>query len=119
MRITLITGLIIQALLIVICLLKGKYRAALISCFVPFVAWFARFGWPGRTPGGRKSLPRQEGRPGPIRRAAKFDQRWDPKARWLSDLIAGAPSQPDPPDILAAKQGAALRTHEQETLDSH
>ena len=38
-RITLITGLIIHALLIVICLLKGKYRAALISCFVPIVAW--------------------------------------------------------------------------------
>ena len=38
-RITLITSLIIQAMLILVCLFKGKYRAALISCFVPVVAW--------------------------------------------------------------------------------
>ncbi len=99
-RLTLLTGLAIQALLIVICLLKGKYRAALISCFVPLVAWFcairlARPGswWARHLYRGKRRETKA------IARAQTFDARWDPKWRWLSDLIAGSPSEPDPPDI--------------------
>lgn len=118
-RITLITSLIIQALLILICLIKGKYRAGLISCFVPFVAWVAAFrlARPNSKWAKRRYRGKKEERA--IARAAKFDQRWDPKWRWLSDLIAGAPSVPDPPDIVAAKRAAELRTQQQETLDTH
>ena len=41
-RITLITGIVIQGILVLICVLKAKYRAALISCFVPFVVLVLR-----------------------------------------------------------------------------
>ena len=104
-RITLLTGLALQGVLIVVCLLKAKYRAALISCFVPLVAWFcairlARPGswWARHFYRGKKRDERA------LARAAKFDARWDPKWRWLSDLIAGSPSQPDPPDIVAERE---------------
>ncbi len=33
-----------------------------------------------------------------LTRAEKFDARWDPKWRWLSDVIAGSPTRPDLPD---------------------
>ena len=109
-RITLITGIVIQGLLILTCVLKAKYRAALISCFLPLVAWvcavrLARPGswWARHLYRGKNREKRA------IARAAKFDARWDPKWRWVSDLIAGAPSQPDPPDILAAKAASAAR----------
>jgi len=108
-RITLITGIVIQGILVLICVLKAKYRAALISCFVPFVSWFcaSRLARPGswwfRHFYGAKRKTKA------VKRGEKFDRRWDPKARWLSDLIAGAPSQPDPPDILAAKAATAAR----------
>ena len=117
-RITLITSLIIQAILIVICLLKGKYRAALISCFVPFVAWVAaiRLARPNSKWAKRRYRGKKEARA--IARAAKFDQRWDPKWRWLSDLIAGAPSLPDPPDIVAGRARTELQTQQQESLDA-
>ena len=39
---------------------------------------------------------------GRSQRAQKFDRRWDPKWRWLSDMIAGAPSEPDPPETWPA-----------------
>ena len=96
-RLTVLGGLILHAALILICVLKGKYRAALISVFAPFVAWVCaiRLGRPDswwarhRYDGNR--LARASAR------AEKFDERWDPKWRWLGDLIAGKPSEPDPP----------------------
>ena len=115
-RITLITGIVIQGILILICVLKAKYRAALISCFVPFVSWFcaSRLARPGswwfRHFYGEKRQARA------IKRGERFDRRWDPKARWLSDLIAGAPSEPDPPDILEARAASAARESERESL---
>ena len=61
-RITLITSLIIQAILILICLLKGKYRAALISCFVPVRRLGRRDSTgPAEFQMGEAPLPRQEG----------------------------------------------------------
>jgi hypothetical protein len=98
-RITLITGLIIHALLIVICLVKGKYRAALISCFVPIVAWVSaiRLARP-QSIWARHFYRKTKKQERAVARAQKFDRRWDPKWRWLSDMIAGAPSEPDPPD---------------------
>jgi hypothetical protein len=101
-RVTLIAGLVIHALLVTICLLKGKYRAALISCFVPFVAWVTavRLARPNSIWARRRYTKKKEAKA--IARAAKFDRRWDPKWRWLSDMIAGAPSEPDPPERGAA-----------------
>ena len=42
-RITLLSGLVVHGFLVLICLLKGKYRAALISLFIPVVAWVSAF----------------------------------------------------------------------------
>lgn len=100
LRITFVTGVVIQLVFTLVCVLKAKYRTALISCFVPFIAWVAaaRLGRPGswwaRRFYGRRRMARAE------RRAEKFDHRWDPRWRWLSDFIAGAPSIADPPAVL-------------------
>ncbi|HEY5114296.1 MAG TPA: hypothetical protein VIJ00_02100 [Nakamurella sp.] len=114
LRIGVITGIAFQGILVVICLLKAKYRAALISCFIPVVSWFCAFRlarpnswWARHFYGDKRQLKA-------IKRGEKFDRRWDPKARWLSDLIAGAPSEPDPPDILAADAARAARIAEQD-----
>jgi len=95
-RITVITGLVINALLIVTCLLKGKYRAALISCFVPLVAWFCGIRLARPTSWWARKFYRGKRMARAVRRAENFDRHWDSKARWMSDLIAGAPSEPDP-----------------------
>ena len=95
-KITLAAGLLIHAMLVLVCVLKAKYRAALISCFVPFVAWVSAFrlARPNSRWARRRYKPKKVARA--TARARKFDARWDPKWRWVGDLIAGKPSQPDP-----------------------
>jgi len=86
--------------------LKGKYRSALVGCFVAPVAWWAacRLARPNSWWGRRYRRPRKLERA--RRRDAKFQARWDPRWRWVSDLIAGAPSLPDPaPDPAPAPPG--------------
>ncbi|MET0863920.1 MAG: hypothetical protein ABWZ98_06260 [Nakamurella sp.] len=107
-RITVITGLVINALLIVSCLLKGKYRAALISCFVPLVAWFCGIRLARPTSWWARKFYRGKRMARAVRRAQKFDAHWDSKARWMSDLIAGAPSEPDPAGDLRAEEHKEL-----------
>ncbi len=95
-RLAFVTGAVLHFFLLLVCVLKGKYRSALVGCFVAPVAWWAAIrlarpnSWRGRRYKGRK-LERAR------RREAKFQARWDPRWRWVSDLIAGAPSLPDPP----------------------
>jgi hypothetical protein len=107
-RITLLTAVVIHFLLLLVCVLKGKYRSALVGCFMAPVAWWAalRLARPnsrwGRRYRGRK-LERAR------RRENKFQAKWDPRWRWLSDAIAGAPSMPDPPpDPAPATEPAAV-----------
>ncbi len=107
-RITVITGLVINALLILACLLKGKYRAALISCFVPLVAWFCGIRLARPTSWWARKFYRGKRMARAVRRAEKFDGHWDSKARWLSDVIAGAPSEPDPVGDQQAEQRKEL-----------
>ncbi len=100
-RLTLLGTFLLNAGLVVICLLKAKYRAALASCFIPLIAWICAIrlarphSWWARHRYRDKKAERA------ARRADRFDERWDPKWRWLSDLLAGAPSEPDPPAIPA------------------
>ncbi len=119
-RLTLLTGMLIQATLIFICLLKGKYRAALISCFLPLVAWFCAIRLARPTSWWARHLYKGKHKEKKaIARAAKFDARWDPKWRWLSDLIAGSPSEPDPPDIVREKSAeSASLTQEERDLEA-
>jgi hypothetical protein len=93
-RITLLVGALIHGALLLVCVLKGKYRSALIGCFVPLVAWYsavrlARPGtWWARHRYRGRTLERCR------RREAAFDEKWDPRWQWLSDVIAGAPTEP-------------------------
>ena len=107
-RLTVVTGLIINGLLIVTCLLKGKYRAALISCFVPLVAWFCGIRLARPTSWWARKFYRGKRMARAVRRAKKFDGHWDSKARWMSDLIAGAPSEPVPAADLKAAEHEKL-----------
>jgi hypothetical protein len=94
------TGLlIIDALLVLMCVLKGKYPTALLGIFLPPLALFGalRLARPSSVFARRRyhgeKLPRAQ------RRTAEFDQRWDPvRTRW-EDFVGGTPSQPDPPPL--------------------
>ena len=106
-RITLLTAVVIHFLLLLVCVLKGKYRSALVGCFMAPVGWWAalRLARPNSRWGRRyrrRKLERAQ------RRENKFQAKWDPRWRWLSDAIAGAPSLPDPPpDPAPAPEPAA------------
>ena len=78
--------------LVIVCVLKGKFRFALFGIFVPPLAWAGAL---------RLARPRSRWatwRYGPERRArasdraAAFDARWDPILDRLSDAVAGRPS---------------------------
>jgi hypothetical protein len=95
-RIGAIAGYAVNGVLVVICVLKGKYRTGLFGIFVPAVSLV-----------GSLRLARPESRwakrfygPERIERATarhrSFDARWDPVWDWFSNLIGGTPSQPDP-----------------------
>jgi hypothetical protein len=100
------TGLlIIDALLVLLCVLKGKYPTALLGIFMPPLALFGALRlarpksvWARRRYHGN-DLTRSQ------RRAVEFDRRWDPvRTRW-EDFVGGTPSQPDPtPESTSDRQ---------------
>jgi hypothetical protein len=82
--------------LILVSVMKGKYKLALFGAFIPVCALVAAL-----------RLARPESRwakrhygPGKLARAqartASYDQRFGPATAWVSDFVAGRPSQPDP-----------------------
>jgi hypothetical protein len=87
----------IDAVGVIVCVLKGKYRTALFGIFIPMLGPFGalRLGRPNslwarhRYRAGR--LARAQ------RRAAYFDRRWDPIQTKWEDFIGGTPSLPNPP----------------------
>ncbi len=90
-----ISGLIFVILMfasVLLCVLKGKYRMALIGSFLPLVGWIGalRMARPSsfwaRRYYSSKRLAHAE------RRAQAFDDRLYPPLRRLSDIIAGSPS---------------------------
>ncbi len=95
-NLTIATGLAIHLVFVMVCVLKAKYRTALISCFVPFVAWVSAFrlGRPKSWWARKRYKPKKMARA--VVRERKFDARWDPLWRWVGNLIAGSVSQPDP-----------------------
>jgi uncharacterized membrane protein len=95
-NLTLAATLAIHAVFVLVCALKAKYRTALISCFVPFVAWISAFrlGRPKSWWARKRYQPKKMARA--AARERKFDARWDPLWHWVGNLIAGKVSQPDP-----------------------
>jgi hypothetical protein len=78
--------------LVVVCVLKGKFRFALFGIFVPPLAWVGalRLARPTSRWAAWRYSPERRARAGD--RAAEFDARWDPILDRLSDAVAGKPS---------------------------
>jgi hypothetical protein len=88
----------VAAAAIVVCVLKGKYRLALVAVFLwPVAAAGAiRLARPGSW-WDRRYYSRSPERAARARaREDAFDERWNPIWRRLGDVIAGAPSAPGP-----------------------
>lgn len=90
-----ITGIVIHLLLIVVCVTKGKYKWALFGAFIPVASLIGAVRiarptsrWAKRRYGPEKMAKAQQ-------RAAWFDARFGPLFDWISDFIAGKPSEPD------------------------
>jgi hypothetical protein len=97
LRLTATGILVIDGVLAVICVLKGKYRSALFGLFLPPVGLTGALRlarpssiWARHRYGGKR-LERA------TRRAADFDQRWAPLQTDWEDFVGGKPSQPNPP----------------------
>jgi hypothetical protein len=91
------TGLlIVDALLVLLCVLKGKYPTALLGIFLPPLALFGAFrlARPSSTWARRRYHEHEMTRA--LRRATEFDKRWDPVRTKWEDFVGGTPSQPDP-----------------------
>ncbi|WP_328678655.1 hypothetical protein OG905_29730 [Streptomyces sp. NBC_00322] len=95
-RASLILTLVINFLLVLITMFKGKPRMALISVLVPFVGIFGavRLARPGSPWARRFYRNRPKARAKARLRSFHHDRRWDRKRRKLQDLIGGAPDRP-------------------------
>jgi hypothetical protein len=95
-RIGAIAGYLVNGALVVICLLKGKYRTALFGIFVPAVSLVGtvRLARPSSRWAKRLYGPERTARA--TERHVRFDARWDPVWDRFSNLIGGKPSEPDP-----------------------
>jgi hypothetical protein len=89
-------------LLMVVSVMKGKYKLALFGAFIPLFALVAAVRlarpesrWAKRRYGPEK-LARAEAR------TKWYDERFGPATAWVSDFVAGRPSQPDPAPALTA-----------------
>jgi hypothetical protein len=94
----LVVGGVVAAILglIIVSVMKGKYKLALFGAFVPLCALVAALRlarpesrWAKRHYGPDK-LARARAR------TASYDKRFGPATEWVSDFVAGRPSQPDP-----------------------
>lgn len=94
-RLTLTSSYLLNGVMVGLCILKGKYRAALIGAFLPFAAWPSAI----RLARPHSWWARRWYRPPAMERARdrdlEFQRRWDPRWYSLSNFIAGTPT-PDP-----------------------
>lgn len=96
-RIGAVTTVVITAVAVVLCVMKGKYRLALFGSFVPVLAVVGALRLARPTSRWAKRRYSAERVAVAAARERSFDARWEPLADRVSDLIAGRPSRPDPP----------------------
>jgi len=93
-----IVGLVVAAILglIVVSVMKGKYKLALFGAFIPLCAVVAalRLARPESRWAKRRYRPAKLARA--KARTAWYDQHFGPATAWVSDFVAGRPSEPDP-----------------------
>ncbi|MEU3603415.1 hypothetical protein ABZ714_32615 [Streptomyces sp. NPDC006798] len=92
-RATVISTVVLNLLLVVIVLAKGKPRMALIGVLIPFVALFGavRLARPGSPWARRFYGGRHRARARAALRSYRHDRRWDGPRRRFQNLIGGAP----------------------------
>ncbi|MBO1333314.1 hypothetical protein [Streptomyces sp. VRA16 Mangrove soil] len=90
-RTVLIVTLVLNFLLVVLTMLKGKPRMALVGVLVPFVAWFGavRLARPGSSWARRCYGHRHRARARSTLRAYRHDRRWLRISRRFQDLVGG------------------------------
>ncbi|WP_406001320.1 hypothetical protein [Streptomyces sp. NBC_00829] len=95
-RLSLVLTLVVNFLLVIITLFKGKARMGLIGILVPFVAIFGaiRLARPGSPWSRRFYRNRPRARAKSRLRSYRHDRRWDRPRRKFHDLIGGAPDRP-------------------------
>ena len=76
--------------------MKGKYKLARFGAFIPVVALVAalRLARPESRWAKRHYDPEKMARA--KARAERYDERFGPATAWVSDFVAGKPSEPDP-----------------------
>lgn len=96
LRLGAVVGYVVNAGLVAVCVVKGKYRTALFGIFVPTVSVVGavRLGRPTSRWARRFYSPARRQRA--EARHQRFDARWDPVWDWFSNLVGGRPSEPDP-----------------------
>ena len=92
---------------LVVTVMKGKYKMALLGIFIPLLVYVSaiRLGrpnsrWAKRHYGERN--PKKQAKA--ERRSAKWDARFGPVTGWLSDAVAGKPTQPTEPQTQPEPQ---------------
>jgi hypothetical protein len=93
-----VIGVVVAVILslIVVSVMKAKYKLALFGAFIPLCALVAAIRlarpesrWAKRHYGPEKLAQAKA-------RTAWYDERFGPATAWVSDFVAGRPSQPDP-----------------------
>ena len=101
-------GIIIHLVVIVSCVVKGKYRMAIVGTLVPFVALIGgiRLARPHSMWACRRYQPAKMARA--VDRAEQHDARWGPRLYWLADFVAGEPSGAAATRAVSAPPAAPL-----------
>lgn len=94
-RAIVVSTILVNLLLALIALFKGKARLAVLGVLVPFVAFVAavRLARPGSFWDDRLYARRPRARHRAVRRATRHDARWAGPRRRLQDWLGGAPDQ--------------------------
>lgn len=83
---------LVQIPLIMITVLKGKYRSALLSCFVPLICWVTAFRLARPTSWWARRWYGPDRRAHAAARAQRFDARWSGLWDRVGNVIAGKPT---------------------------
>jgi hypothetical protein len=95
-RLTGATFIVIHIVVILFCLLKGKYVVALMGLFVSPIALVGAIRVARPESIWAKRRYREDRMAKAVRRTEEFDRRYRPLLRRWQNLIGGAPSRPDP-----------------------